>query len=174
MTTPPKIDRQREHQANERTFLAWIRTSIAMISFGLAIARFGLFLHELQYSVDAAPSSRSALSPAVSSQTLGIGLVTVGIIMILFAVWQYNRVFWQIETADYRPSRIIVWLTAGLVLVLGLLSLPLILWRQTPQPPAQPQPQRNYPGKPRSDRRLDLFSTRLAHLVHPQSSSRKR
>jgi uncharacterized membrane protein YidH (DUF202 family) len=28
----PKIDRQREHQANERTFLAWLRTSIALIS----------------------------------------------------------------------------------------------------------------------------------------------
>lgn len=27
----PKIDRQREHQANERTFLAWLRTSIAFI-----------------------------------------------------------------------------------------------------------------------------------------------
>jgi len=35
------IDRQREHQANERTFLAWLRTSIALIGFGFAIARFG-------------------------------------------------------------------------------------------------------------------------------------
>ena len=30
--------RQREHQANERTFLAWLRTSIALISFGFALA----------------------------------------------------------------------------------------------------------------------------------------
>ncbi len=43
-----KFDRQREHQANERTFLAWLRTSIALIGFGFAIARFGLFLRELQ------------------------------------------------------------------------------------------------------------------------------
>jgi hypothetical protein len=41
------IDRQREHQANERTFLAWLRTSIALIGFGFAIARFGLFLRQL-------------------------------------------------------------------------------------------------------------------------------
>ncbi|MDB9335404.1 DUF202 domain-containing protein, partial [Nodularia spumigena] len=27
MSRIPKIDRQREHQANERTFLAWLRTS---------------------------------------------------------------------------------------------------------------------------------------------------
>jgi putative membrane protein len=51
MSQPPKIDRQREHQANERTFLAWLRTSIALIGFGFAIARFGLFLHELQSTV---------------------------------------------------------------------------------------------------------------------------
>lgn len=36
------VDRQREHQANERTFLAWLRTSIALIGFGFAIAHFGL------------------------------------------------------------------------------------------------------------------------------------
>jgi putative membrane protein len=38
------IERLREHQANERTFLAWLRTSITLIGFGLAINRFGLFL----------------------------------------------------------------------------------------------------------------------------------
>lgn len=37
------IDRQREHQANERTFLAWLRTALSLIGFGFAIARFNLF-----------------------------------------------------------------------------------------------------------------------------------
>jgi uncharacterized membrane protein YidH (DUF202 family) len=46
-----KIDRQREHQANERTFLAWLRTSIGLIGFGFALSRFGLFLRELQITV---------------------------------------------------------------------------------------------------------------------------
>jgi|GEM_PF-5432662 len=49
MTRPP--DRQREHQANERTFLAWLRTSIALIGFGFAIARFGLFLRQLRVAL---------------------------------------------------------------------------------------------------------------------------
>ncbi|MFS8836898.1 DUF202 domain-containing protein, partial [Synechococcus sp. WC101] len=35
MNLPP--DRQREHQANERTFLAWLRTSVALIAFGFAL-----------------------------------------------------------------------------------------------------------------------------------------
>jgi putative membrane protein len=39
--------RFRDHAANERTLLAWIRTGIALMAFGFAIARFGLFLHEV-------------------------------------------------------------------------------------------------------------------------------
>jgi putative membrane protein len=42
MTGTPQVDRQREHQANERTFLAWLRTSVALIGFGFAIARFSI------------------------------------------------------------------------------------------------------------------------------------
>lgn len=33
--------RTREHLANERTYLAWLRTSIAMMALGLAVAKFG-------------------------------------------------------------------------------------------------------------------------------------
>ncbi len=47
-----KNDRQREHQANERTFLAWLRTAIALIGFGFAIARFGLFLSQINVAMD--------------------------------------------------------------------------------------------------------------------------
>jgi len=32
-----QIERSREHLANERTFLAWIRTSIALMGFGFVI-----------------------------------------------------------------------------------------------------------------------------------------
>ena len=49
MTPDSPVDRQREHQANERTFLAWVRTSIALIGFGFAIARFGIFLRQLEW-----------------------------------------------------------------------------------------------------------------------------
>ena len=41
----PSIDagdlRVREHLANERTYLAWLRTSLAMVAFGLGAAKFG-------------------------------------------------------------------------------------------------------------------------------------
>ncbi|NJL80098.1 MAG: DUF202 domain-containing protein [Richelia sp. SM2_1_7] len=37
MANQNRESRLREHLANERTFLAWLRTSISLIGFGLAI-----------------------------------------------------------------------------------------------------------------------------------------
>lgn len=122
----PKIDRQREHQANERTFLAWLRTSIALIGFGFAIARFGLFFQQLQATLMQQPV---LVHPLFNSKNLGVTLVIFGILVIALAAWQYNRVFWQIERSDYRPSRWLVAMMTVVVMTIGLFSLPLLLWR---------------------------------------------
>ncbi len=127
----PPIDRQREHQANERTFLAWLRTSIALIGFGFAIARFGLFLQELQITIT---KQNNSIRSFITSQTLGLSLVIVGIIVIVLSVWRYNQVFKQIERGNYQPTRLMVWMTAGIVICLGLLSIPFLLWQQSSTP----------------------------------------
>lgn len=164
---PEKVDRQREHQANERTFLAWLRTAIALIAFGLTIARFGYFLYELQSSVQGTPPTvRILQNPLTSSQILGTGLISIGVITILFAAWQYNRVFWQIERADYKPNRLVVWVTAGLVVILGILSLPYVFWRPTSAPRRLPDPPPGSPlGRP-DPQASDYFSTWLARLLN--------
>ena len=135
MNRKPQIDRQREHQANERTFLAWLRTSIGLIGFGFAIARFGLFLRQLQSTVTQNPPRYHSL---FSSENLGVSLVIIGIVTIALAVWRYNQVFWQIERGNYRPNRLVVWLLAAIVMILGALSIPLVIWRnpQVPIPPS--------------------------------------
>ncbi|MEN9205157.1 MAG: DUF202 domain-containing protein [Thermostichales cyanobacterium BF4_bins_65] len=120
---PP--DRQREHQANERTFLAWLRTAIALISFGFAISRFSLFLRHLRPSP--LPSH-----PILNGENLGLLLVSFGIAIIALATWRYNQVLEQIETASYRPSRVLIWIVAAMVSLFGLLSLPLVLRRDPP------------------------------------------
>ena len=132
----PQIDRQREHQANERTFLAWLRTSIALIGFGFAIARFGLFIHQLEFALGQAQSGTSTFN----SESLGVALVITGISTIALAAWRYNRVFWQIERGNYRPNRLIIWATAAIVMILGLLSIPLLIWRSPPVSPTLPKP----------------------------------
>lgn len=137
----PKIDRQREHQANERTFLAWLRTSIALISFGIAIARFGIFLRQLNVAITQQETQVNALT---KSENLGLALVISGIFTIVLAAWRYNQVFWQIEKGDYKPNRLIVWFMTGVVILLGLFCIPLILWRNKVPArfpiPTQPQP----------------------------------
>lgn len=124
MSRPPKIDRQREHQANERTFLAWLRTSISLIGFGFAIARFGIFVRQLEITVTPKIPRRPSF---INSENLGMALVIFGIVVIAAALWSYNRSYWQIEYGNYRPNRLMIWITTVVVIVLGILSLTFIL-----------------------------------------------
>lgn len=158
-----KIDRQREHQANERTFLAWLRTSIALIGFGLTISRFGLFLHELQTR----DTSQTNLTHSfISSQTIGIILVVVGIIIIILALWRYNQVFLQIERGDYQPNRLLIWITAGIVIILGLLSVPFLLLRSPA--PHNPNPNQS------SQNKLKLQANLLVRTLEQRLFNKKR
>ncbi|KAF3883711.1 MULTISPECIES: YidH family protein [Nostocales] len=127
MNKTPNIDRQREHQANERTFLAWLRTSIALIGFGFALARFGLFLRQLNFTLT---QQEPVPHPVFNSENLGITLVIFGIVTIALAAWQYNQVFQQIEQGNYQPKRFTVWLMTGFVIFFGFLSLPMLLVRE--------------------------------------------
>ena len=127
--------RQRDHPANERTFLAWLRTSIARIGFGFAIARFGLFLR--QFEADQAPLK----DPFINSQDLGIGLVIFGIAIIVLAAWRYSQVFSQIEQGDFRPSRRAIWILTAIVTCLGVMSLPLLIGRAPTQRQQMPESQ---------------------------------
>lgn len=139
------MDKQREHQANERTFLAWLRTSIALISFGFAISRFGLFLQQLEWSLTGSPSLRHFL---FNSENLGLVLVAVGLILIPVAAWRFNQVQTQIESGLYRPSGVLVWVTAVLVTLMGILTIPVVLLRERGFAEQQNQPQLR---DPRSD-----------------------
>jgi len=131
MSQLPKIDRQREHQANERTFLAWVRTSISLIGFGFAIARFGLFVQQLNIALTRQEPSPY---PYFDSEDLGICLLIFGIVTLVIAAWRYNQAFWQIEKGDYRPNRMPVWVMTGSVIIFGVLSIPLLLLRNRVPP----------------------------------------
>ncbi len=44
---PARIGNRRDHMANERTFLAWIRTSVGVMAFGFVVEKFALFIRQL-------------------------------------------------------------------------------------------------------------------------------
>lgn len=79
--------RFRDHAANERTFLAWIRTGIALMGFGFAIARFGLFLREIAQAGQVRVNVRG-----LGSAWFGVALVVLGLLTNAYALARYAGV----------------------------------------------------------------------------------
>ncbi len=145
MTKNTDPNRQRDHQANERTFLAWLRTAVSLIAFGFAIARFGLFTRQLE----AAFTNKSpSIHPLFNSENLGLVLVVCGIGSMAVAIWRYNQVYQQIEQQDFRPDRFVVWVMSAIVMALGVLSIPLLIGRE-----GQPSSHRPILGNPPESKR---------------------
>lgn len=89
-----KESRIRNHLANERTFLSWIRTGIALIGLGFVVARLGLFLREL--AGDTKPGVTNSL-------ILGVILILLGAAMNIYATRNYFKVYRQIEENRFEP-----------------------------------------------------------------------
>ena len=96
------ISNFRDHAANERTFLAWVRTAIALMAFGFFIEKFDLF-------VEFAAPARADRTIAMAGQSLGnfagLALVVLGIVMIVLAAGRFIRTTRDIDSAELRPPR---------------------------------------------------------------------
>ena len=108
----------RDHMANTRTLLAWLRTSIALIALGFVVARFGLLLKELGASANnSANQSSSGLSALV-----GVGVVLIGVLLVALSTYRFVRAKRQIDRGRFVVSVSlevaagIATLTAGLAL----------------------------------------------------------
>lgn len=84
----PSDARFRDHAANERTMLAWIRTGIALMAFGFAIARFGLFLREIAQAGEV----RVHVVSGMGSAWFGVVLVLLGLLTNGAATLRYTQV----------------------------------------------------------------------------------
>jgi len=83
--------RVRDHLANERTYLAWMRTSVALMGFGVVIVRL-----------------RYLLPPQIprtgQSWRLGLLFALVGLLTVLLSTVHYFGIRRAIDEDTYEPE----------------------------------------------------------------------
>src|SRR5215472_14982313 len=111
---PDKPDLARNHLANERTFLAWVRTGIGVVVFGFAIGRFGIALREF-FPVEGRPQQTTGLSV-----WFGLASIGLGVLLILGGLLRYHQTFRQIEEGQFKPAGLMVDLVGVLTALVGI------------------------------------------------------
>lgn len=111
----------RDHSANERTFLSWVRTSIGIIAFGFLVERFDLFL---AFMAPEALRNRISVSRGEFGHVAGLVLILLGMAMIFVAAIRFARNARDIDQEKVIPgtgSRVDFALAALLILLAGAL-----------------------------------------------------
>jgi putative membrane protein len=113
----------REHLANERTLLAWIRTSIGIMAFGFVVVKFSLFIRQISLLL----GKDMIVAPHGHSSLIGILLVAVGTVILILAYIKYHSTEKKLSGGTFKPSSsLILYLTLSLVIISILLILYLI------------------------------------------------
>ena len=86
-TNPARV---RDHLANERTYLAWMRTALAMMGFGVVIVRLRYLLPRLQGDGH--------------GWELGLLFAVVGLLTVFFSTVHYFAVRRSIDNDNYEPA----------------------------------------------------------------------
>lgn len=115
----------RSHDANERTFLAWIRTAISLMSFGFLIEKFQIFVQ-----IQSVANHLSATPEAdLFARTTGILMMLAGILFVPISTWGYFRNRRLLRAGNEGDiERGTVWRNFSLAIVLILLSLVLMIY----------------------------------------------
>ena len=96
----------REHLANERTLLSWVRTGVSLISIGLVVERAGAL-------VDASMK----IGSTSASELFGLALALLGALTLVLGTTQFLRNRRRISTGEFVPSA-----AAYLIIVAGSLA----------------------------------------------------
>jgi putative membrane protein len=91
----------RDHAANERTFLAWVRTAIAVIAFGFLIERFDILLKATGLLSRTSTSQRAGYD---IGNIAGISSIAVGTTMFVLAIIRFVKTARNIDCEDERPG----------------------------------------------------------------------
>ena len=117
---PKGLPDRRDHMANERTFLAWVRTSIGIMAFGFVVEKFALFMRRLPFLFGGAGLSVPPEASLGYSTVFGILLVAMGALMGLLAFIRYKKVEREIIDDTYQPSKLLDIMVATGILAIGI------------------------------------------------------
>ena len=97
----------REHLANERTLLSWVRTGVSLISLGLVVERAGAL----------AKAANIQVGSTSGSDFFGLGLAVLGALTLVLGTGQFLRNRRGIATGNFESS-----VTIYLIIVAGSLA----------------------------------------------------
>lgn len=127
----------RDHLANERTYLAWLRSSLALVLLGVGVERFSTLRKDLRLSVEeerrstlrsASPESERRLRRSheleelhsESDSILAAALLSTGALTAVLGTWRYFATIRLLQEGKFRPNLYgVVVLTVGGSGVLG-------------------------------------------------------
>lgn len=112
----------REHLANERTLLAWIRTSIGIMAFGFVVVKFSLFIKQIALLIG---ENRPLPPQHGHSSMIGILLVAIGAMVLLFSYIKYKQTEKQLNNEAFKSSSKLIF---SLTVTIFSISVLLILY----------------------------------------------
>jgi|SRR5271167_4726983 len=110
------LDLARDHLANERTFLAWVRTGVAVVVFGFAIGRFAVAIRQWMQL----EGQGHAVPTAGLSVWFGTAAILAGVLVCVAGLVRYRRTREQIDSGNFQPAGFIIDLVGILTALFGL------------------------------------------------------
>ena len=112
----------RDHMANERTFLAWIRTSVGIIAFGFVIEKFALFMKQMSFVMGKETAINSPSSHGYSA-VIGIFLIGFGTLLSLLSYIRFKKTEQQIDRSSWHQASFLDLLLTLVIFIMGALLM---------------------------------------------------
>jgi putative membrane protein len=102
-------NRARDHLANERTFLAWVRTGAAIVVFGFSLAMRQLTALQ-----------GHAERTAGLSVWMGSGTIVAGAALVVAGLLRYRKTRAQLDAGTFEPAGFVLDMITVLTVLFGL------------------------------------------------------
>jgi len=117
------IHQYKDHAANERTYLAWIRTAIAVMAFGFLVEKFDLFISYISHAMGTTIRFKASLS----FEYIGLGFILIAIFILVGSSLRFYRTGKAIES-DLERHVHTQWPAIALACVMVSLALFLLVY----------------------------------------------